>query len=103
MEQASERIVNPSTSFELSNDLYKYPDIYVCLYNFYGCDQMELEPDCMYSYNQTEGARTKATFNPGGEKEQDIATNGFLTDLRGWCVVFKSSGIDIPSGERDPE
>ena len=75
------------------NDLYKCPDIYVCLYNFYGCDQMELEPDCMYSYNQTEGARTKATFNPGGEKEQDIATNGFLTDLvRQWSSSCKGVG-----------
>ncbi|CAN0113795.1 unnamed protein product [Ascophyllum nodosum] len=103
VEQASEKIANPSTSFELSNDLYKYPDIYVCLYNFYGCDTMGLEPDCMYSYNQTEGGRANATFNPGGDTEQDIATNALLTESKGWCVEFKSSDIETHSGERDPE
>ena len=75
------------------NDLYKYPDIYVCLYNFYGCDTMGLEPDCMSSYNQTEGARTKATFHQGREKKLDIATNGLLTDLvRHWSSSCKGVG-----------
>ncbi|CAN0252419.1 unnamed protein product [Ascophyllum nodosum] len=103
VEQANEKIANPSTSFEISNDLYRYPDIYVCLYNFFGCDQMELEPSCVASHNQTEGARTKATFNPGGDTEQDIARDAFLTESKGWCVVFKSSAVEVDSSERNPE
>ena len=54
---------------------------------------MELEPSCVASHNQTEGARTKATFNPGGDTEQDIARDAFLTEsVRRWPTICK--GVD---------
>ena len=87
------RVLHRSWGVLRQNDLYKYPDIYVCLYNFYGCDTMGLEPDCMYSYNQTEGGRANATFNPGGDEEQDIATNALLTEsVRYWSSICKGVG-----------
>ncbi|CAN0488158.1 unnamed protein product, partial [Scytosiphon promiscuus] len=39
----------------LQNDGYKYPDIYVCTYDFYGCDDESLLEDCTRSAQSTEG------------------------------------------------
>lgn len=64
----------------LQDDLYKYPDVYVCLYDFFGCDSLGLEEDCMSSANSTEGGLTTATFNPGQDNEQRIVTEAKLTD-----------------------
>ncbi|CAN0469176.1 unnamed protein product, partial [Ectocarpus sp. 12 AP-2014] len=105
---------NPSTSFVLSNNVYRYPDTYVCLYNFFGCDDMDLEEFCASSVFDTEGGSSTAVFNPGGDLEQEIATTAYLTDevtrlllfccfQRGWCVSFETSAVDIVDGERDPE
>ncbi|CAM9511484.1 unnamed protein product, partial [Ectocarpus fasciculatus] len=94
---------NPSTSFVLSNNVYRYPDTYVCLYNYFGCDDMDLEEFCVSSVFDTEGGRSSAVFNPGGDLEQEIATTAYLTDERGWCVSFETSAVDIVDGERDPE
>eukprot|EP00904_Undaria_pinnatifida_P000566 jgi/Undpi1/1050/HiC_scaffold_10.g04513.m1 len=94
---------NPSTSFALSNNVYKYPDIYVCLYNFYGCDNQELEEDCVRSAQITEGGNSTAVFNQNGDDEQDLHVDAFLTDEKGWCVEFAASEIIISEGERDPE
>lgn len=41
---------------------------------------MDLEEECMASAQMTEGGLTKATFNPGGDNEQELETEGFLTD-----------------------
>lgn len=62
------------------NDVYKYPDIYVCLYNFFGCDEMELEGDCMGSAQSTEGGRSTAVFNMNKDDEQELEVDAFLTE-----------------------
>lgn len=48
----------------IQNELYKYPDVYVCLYNYYGSDTLEQEEDCIYSVNDTEGGMPSAILNP---------------------------------------
>lgn len=62
------------------NDVYKYPDIYVCLYDFFGCDTMELEGGCMGSAQSTEGGRSKAVFNMDRDDEQELRVDAFLTE-----------------------
>eukprot|EP00904_Undaria_pinnatifida_P008172 jgi/Undpi1/4485/HiC_scaffold_17.g07839.m1 len=94
---------NPNTSFVLSNDVYKYPDIYVCLYDFYGCDDFELEGDCMGSFQSTEGGNSNAIFNLNRDNEQDLQVDALLTEERGWCVTFAASEIVVSEGERDAE
>ncbi|CAN0175933.1 unnamed protein product, partial [Scytosiphon promiscuus] len=95
---------NPSTSFVLSNQLYRYPDVYVCLYDYFGCDEMDLEEECVFTAFDTQGARrTRAVFNPDGDTEQEIAASGILTDSKGWCASFEASEVEIADGERDPE
>lgn len=70
-----------STSFDPpQNGVYKYPDIYVCLYDFFGCDKMELEGDCMGSAQSTEGGRSTAVFNLNRDDEQELEVNAFLTE-----------------------
>lgn len=54
------------------NVVFPYPDVWVCLYVNYGCDEWELEEDCMRSSNATQGGATGAVFYPGGEYEQEI-------------------------------
>lgn len=63
----------------LQNTVYAYPDIWVCLYESYGCDQQELEPECVRSANQTQGGNSSAVFYPGGEYEQRVPGHGMLT------------------------
>lgn len=64
------------------NDLYNYPDVYVCLYDFLGCDSFELEESCRESAFDT-GQDTQATFNPGGTDEQEIGVGTtFLSEVR---------------------
>lgn len=71
----------PLVSFgPLQNDVYKYPDIYVCLYDFYGCDDLELEGDCMGSFQSTEGGKSNAVFNLNRDNEQDLQVDAFLTE-----------------------
>ena len=59
--------------------MYTYPDVWVCLYNVFGCDKQELEQQCLDSSELTDGDRAKATFYPGGELEQEIPAVGSLT------------------------
>lgn len=61
-------------------DAYKYPEVYVCLYEFYGCDLQEDEDDCVYSSSTTQGGPTTATFNPGEDNELDIPAEATLTN-----------------------
>lgn len=63
----------------LQNDAYSYPDVMVCMYEGYGCDQQEDEGDCAYSYNKTHGV-TQAKFNPGSDNEQDVSLQPGLTE-----------------------
>lgn len=62
------------------NNVYKYPDIYVCLYNFFGCDDQQLEEDCMRSAQGTEGGISTAVFNQDMDNEQELRVDAFLTD-----------------------
>lgn len=62
------------------NDLYEYPDVYVCLYNFFGCDSLDLEEQCIGTVHSTEGGETKAFFNPLDVNPQEISTDASLTD-----------------------
>lgn len=61
------------------NVVFAYPDVWVCLYVNYGCDEWELEKECMRSSNATEGGETGAIFYPGGEYEQIIDGVGRVT------------------------
>lgn len=55
--------------------------MYVCLYDFYGCDDANLEEECVFTATDTEGGRrTGAVFNPGEENEQNISASGLETD-----------------------
>lgn len=101
--QAVESYKNPNTSFALSNDGYKYPDIYVCTYDFYGCDDESLLEDCTRSAQSTEGGNSTAVFNPFGDDRQELEVGVLHTGQRGWCVSFAASEIAISDGERDPE
>lgn len=61
------------------NIVFPYPDVWVCLYDNYGCDSYEVEEECMRSSNATEGGTTGALFYPGGEYEQNITVNPRIT------------------------
>lgn len=61
-------------AFPLQNEIYKYPDIWVCLYEHYGCDDSTLEEECVRSANATEGGMTTATYQPQGPNEKKITT-----------------------------
>jgi len=50
--------------FNLQKKVYKYPDLWVCLYKQYGCDSWELEEDCVASAWKTEGGPPNAVFYP---------------------------------------
>lgn len=54
------------------NDAYKYPDIYVCTYNFYGCDDDSLLENCTRSAHSTEGGNSTAIFNKDGDDRQEL-------------------------------
>eukprot|EP00904_Undaria_pinnatifida_P000588 jgi/Undpi1/1052/HiC_scaffold_10.g04515.m1 len=101
--QAVKASENPSTSFALSNNVYKYPDIYVCLYSFYGCDTLELEEKCRDSTHSTEGGRSTAIYNPTREDEQILQVDAVFSEEKAWCVSFAASEIVVFGGERDPE
>ncbi|CAM9707380.1 unnamed protein product [Ectocarpus fasciculatus] len=95
---------NPDSSIELSNTVFEYPDIWVCLYAGYGCDEWELEEECMTSAtaNMTGWGNSSAVFYPGGDYEQEIPVEGKLTPDNGWCVEFETSTITPFLGqERD--
>ncbi|CAN0229685.1 unnamed protein product [Ectocarpus sp. 12 AP-2014] len=100
---AFERRENPGIIISKpENTVYEYPDVWVCLYNNYGCDKWELEEECMRSANFTEGGNTTAVFYPGGEYEQVLPGVPRLTPNNGWCQEFKTSYITSFLGqERD--
>ena len=70
----------------MKNTVYTYPDVWVCMYDTYGCD--DLEKMCIDSSSSTEGGNTGAVFHPGGEYEQQILVAGILThSVSMLCIV----------------
>lgn len=96
---ASNKRDNPSTSLVLSNDVYAYPDTWLCLYNDFGCDAQDLEEECLDTSVMTEGGQSSAIFYPGGEFEQNVSAVGKQTEDNGWCIEFKTSDVDVFLGE----
>ncbi|CAN0315183.1 unnamed protein product, partial [Ascophyllum nodosum] len=90
---------NPSTSFIVSNEIYIYPDLWVCLYDTYGCDKFEYEEQCLGSIFDTEGGSTRARYRPGDANETSINFTTNITDKRGWCVIFETSALEFNLGE----
>eukprot|EP00752_Nemacystus_decipiens_P013005 g11506.t1 len=121
--KAVEKTKTPDTSFVLTNEVYKYPDLWICLYNKYGCDQWEFEANCVDSAWDTEGGVPYAAFYPR-DKLEDYNPNlkfderridatpeltneddeGKEKNGRGHCVVFETSAAtDFVGQERNPE
>lgn len=44
--------------------MYKNPDLWICLFNNYGCDEWELEKQCVHSAWDTQGGAPDAVFYP---------------------------------------
>ncbi|CAM9812689.1 unnamed protein product [Ectocarpus sp. 4 AP-2014] len=120
--KATEKAKSPDTSFVMTSEVYKYPDLWICLYNNYGCDEWELEEECVDSAWMTEGGVPDAVFYPRVKLDQlqettteelqieaipentDYDSEGnYVEDGRGQCVIFKTSSATAFVGqERDP-
>lgn len=100
--RAVHKRANPSTSFVLSNDLYRFPDVYVCLYELLGCDKIEWEGECRNSLWDVEET-TKATFNLEGDDKQEIGVGSVVLDDFGHCVKFNVSDVEFSGDQRNPE
>lgn len=53
----------------MQNVVYAYPDLWVCPYNKYGCDNWEFESECAKSVFETEGGEPYAAFYPRDKLE----------------------------------
>ena len=71
----------------MKNKVYAYPDMWVCLYDTYGCDRRDLEEECLDSSTTTEGGNANAVFYPGGDYEQAVPVVGKLTKKETQRVV----------------
>ncbi|CAM9868828.1 unnamed protein product [Ectocarpus sp. 13 AM-2016] len=112
-----ERTKSPNTSVELSNVVYTYPDLWVCPYNQYGCDDITLELGCVESSWETEAGPPSAIFyNSEGTDQNttdpleieatwvDTSAIEGIVKGRGLCVEFKTSDATAFVGqERDPD
>eukprot|EP00904_Undaria_pinnatifida_P008146 jgi/Undpi1/4461/HiC_scaffold_17.g07815.m1 len=95
----------------MEDEVYEYPDVWVCLFDTYGCDEQGLEEECANSSSLIEGLAPTAVFYPNDDdptdyRRQEIAGNSALTDVStiGWCVVFNTSEVTTFLGEeRDPD
>ncbi|CAN0053200.1 unnamed protein product, partial [Ascophyllum nodosum] len=106
---------NPNTSFAISNDIYIYPDLWICTHASYGCDEYDDIQECARSINETEGGSTSATYRPGDLNETAINFAVNFTEkvrihvstyysktrdcYRGWCVYFETSALEYRLGE----
>ena len=68
------------------NTIYDYPDIWVCMYDSYGCDAIEREEGCANSSTLMEGKTPTAVFYPNtslprDERRQDIVGSSMKTDV----------------------
>ena len=88
-------LLGPCAEFSLfrsmKNTVYTYPNVWVCLYNTYGCDKREMEKECLNSYTITAGGSASAVFHPGGEYEQEVPVHGNLTDSVSMLVLLTHS------------
>ncbi|CAM9877840.1 unnamed protein product, partial [Ectocarpus sp. 12 AP-2014] len=110
-----ERTKSPNTSVELSNVVYTYPDLWVCPYNQYGCDDITLELGCVESSWETEAGPPNAIFYNSEGTDQNttdpleieatwVDTSAIEGIGRGLCVEFKTSAATAFVGqERDPD
>lgn len=55
----------------MKNTVYAYSDVWVCLYESFGCDTQGQEEEYLESSTMTEGGNPSAVFIPGGEHEQE--------------------------------
>ncbi|CAN0341888.1 unnamed protein product [Pylaiella littoralis] len=110
--------LNPSTSFSLSNEVYRYPDLGVCLYEENGCDSLDdhIAAGCVNSSNSTEFGPSTAEYR-GQElsptdgvwipdttedetKRQSIDVDPrFTGPEKKYCVLFNMSAIEHTLGE----
>lgn len=58
--------------FVPQDDLYKFPNVSVCLFKKYGCDTKGLEQKCVMSNGDTEGGPTKAAFRRDEDNAQEL-------------------------------
>lgn len=80
---------NVNTCFmQQQDDIYEYPDLWVCLYDTYGCDAYEYEEQCVSSIFDTEGGSTTAVYRPGDPYESTINFTFELTEKVTWTSVF---------------
>ena len=66
--------------FTIQNEIYTYPDLWVCLHNTYGCDKYEYEEQCLSSIFDTEGGNTSAEYRPGDVNETTIEFTANITE-----------------------
>ena len=71
--------------------MYEYPDVWVCLFDTYGCDEQGLEEECANSSSLIEGLAPTAVFYPNDDdptdyRRQEIAGNSALTDVSTVCI-----------------
>eukprot|EP00752_Nemacystus_decipiens_P017257 g15461.t1 len=102
--RAAEKVKDPDISYSLSNDVYTYPDLNVCMYDSWGagCDKGVSAEDCVFSSNSTEGGIAGGYYS-SIYGNQTIPTWARETKERGWCVTFFMSHIDNQAGmTRDP-
>ena len=71
----------------------------MCLHDTYGCDDYELEEQCLNSSTLTEGGGTRAIFYPDGEYEQEVSAVGRLTTVSRRGHVTLDLNVPIPSAE----
>lgn len=83
----------------MKNTVYTYPDVWVCLYDGYGCDTYEKEEKCLNSYTITAGGKASAVFYPDGEYEQEVPVLGDLTDSVS-MLVLQTHSCRNTSGKR---
>ena len=62
------------------DEVYMYPDLWVCLYDTYGCDKLEYEEQCVSSIFDTEGGSTSARYRPGDVDETIINVSANFTE-----------------------
>lgn len=119
--KAARKMEAPDTSFELTNVVYKYPDLWVCPYVQYGCDEYDLEPACAKSAWNTTAGSPDALFYPRDRLDQLTQTKTeeleieavythtnfnsageFQEDGKGHCIIFETSAATAFVGqERD--
>lgn len=73
-------LFNVTTWSGQQNEVYEYPDLWVCLFNTYGCDDIDYEEKCVMSVNDTEGGFTRARYRPGNEGETPVYYTANVTD-----------------------